>query len=354
MKWIVTGGEDAYIRKYDFFSSINGKVPLTMAQRHATVDVCSKAGIITSYWDNQITLPQNNRPISGNDPRFEESFSPVYSIYLESKAVWCLSGLKNGDINLYTVRHEEGKLHHVFREHGEPVSVLKTFNNEKALISGSWDKSIKIWDLNNGTKITDLSFHANQITSINHHPNNENNIILSTSFDGNSFLWDLRMKLNDIKNQPIASISVPENTPKWALSSCFNKDGNVIFTGRRNSTVDSFDLRMNKFSNTLLLPNSSGAISALASHPIKNFLMIGSYDNLRMWNLDNNGTNNTINTNNINNYLIPYQLVPGHQTGMISQIVIDDSGKYMATTSGNRGWEGISANTTIFYEIKFN
>ena len=31
-KWILTGGEDGFIRKYDFIASIQGKSPLTMAQ----------------------------------------------------------------------------------------------------------------------------------------------------------------------------------------------------------------------------------------------------------------------------------------------------------------------------------
>ncbi|KAF3919699.1 hypothetical protein ABW20_dc0106318 [Dactylellina cionopaga] len=38
MKLIFTGGQDGYIRKFDWFASINGKVPLTVAQKHPFVD----------------------------------------------------------------------------------------------------------------------------------------------------------------------------------------------------------------------------------------------------------------------------------------------------------------------------
>lgn len=38
MRWIFTGGNDGYIRKFDWFNSINGKTPLTVAQRHPFVD----------------------------------------------------------------------------------------------------------------------------------------------------------------------------------------------------------------------------------------------------------------------------------------------------------------------------
>lgn len=38
MRWLFTGGQDGYIRKFDWYASINGKVPLTVAQRHPFVE----------------------------------------------------------------------------------------------------------------------------------------------------------------------------------------------------------------------------------------------------------------------------------------------------------------------------
>ena len=45
MRWVFTGGSDGYIRKYDHFPSMNGKVPLTVAQKHPFVDSVTKVGI---------------------------------------------------------------------------------------------------------------------------------------------------------------------------------------------------------------------------------------------------------------------------------------------------------------------
>jgi transcriptional activator SPT8 len=42
MRWIFTGGSDGYIRKFDHFAGMNGKVPLTVAQRHPFVDSVTK------------------------------------------------------------------------------------------------------------------------------------------------------------------------------------------------------------------------------------------------------------------------------------------------------------------------
>jgi transcriptional activator SPT8 len=42
MRWVFTGGSDGYIRKFDHFAGMNGKVPLTVAQRHPFVDSVTK------------------------------------------------------------------------------------------------------------------------------------------------------------------------------------------------------------------------------------------------------------------------------------------------------------------------
>ena len=84
--------------------------------------------------------PNANPESIGEPPRI----SPIYSIDVHSEAVWCVTGTESGSINLFTVRHEEGKLIHVMRGHQSPVSVLKITPDERGLVSGSWDKSCKV------------------------------------------------------------------------------------------------------------------------------------------------------------------------------------------------------------------
>ena len=45
MRWVFTGGSDGYIRKFDHFASMNGKVPLTVAQKHPFVDSVTKVDL---------------------------------------------------------------------------------------------------------------------------------------------------------------------------------------------------------------------------------------------------------------------------------------------------------------------
>jgi len=53
MRWVFSGGADGYIRKFNWIDTVNGKVMLTVAQRHPFVDSVTKAGVLMSYWENE-------------------------------------------------------------------------------------------------------------------------------------------------------------------------------------------------------------------------------------------------------------------------------------------------------------
>ncbi|PHH50127.1 Transcription factor spt8 [Ceratocystis fimbriata CBS 114723] len=165
LRYWMTGGADGYIRKYDGGSTINGKLPLTVAQRHPFVDSVFKAGVLMGYWENE------EPPTSGSVLKPEEHLlSPVYSLAVHSQALWALSGLDSGCINLQTVRHDEGKRICSLQQHTNAVSVLTLAPDERSVLSGSWDKRILSWDLNTGK--VDRSFDGNggQIAAIELRP----------------------------------------------------------------------------------------------------------------------------------------------------------------------------------------
>ncbi|ORX97130.1 WD40 repeat-like protein [Basidiobolus meristosporus CBS 931.73] len=334
MRWVFTGSEDGYVRKYDFFASMNGKTPLAQSQRHNHVDSVTKSGILLSYWENE-----EQTPTVKTSP--EVKVSPVYSLAVQSEAIWGLTGLENGDINLWTVRHEEGNCQHVLRKHTDPVSVLQITPNEIGVVSGSWDRSVLHWDLNSGDIVRKFTGHKSQISSVafqSIQPDEQaTQILMTTSIDGTCLFWDLR----DPKAIP-RKITAPEKCPPWCLSACWSINGNNIYCGRRNGTVDEWDFGTGKFIRSLKMPSNSGPVSYVACMPNGRHLVCASNDNIRMWNLAMDGAEGK---------LIPFQIIPGHHGGVVSDIQIDETSKYMITTSGNRGWEGTSTNCALFYDI---
>ncbi|RUP51781.1 WD40-repeat-containing domain protein [Jimgerdemannia flammicorona] len=181
----------------------------------------------------------------------------------------------------------------------------------------------------------------------------ESNIILTTSIDGNAFVWDRR-----VPNGVARKLGLPERTPPWCLSACWSADGTKIYAGRRNGTVDEWDFASQKHIRSFRMPANSGPVSYVTSMPNGKHIICASTDNIRMWNtsVDTSftifaGDEGLATKPSKLSSVIPFSILPGHHGGIISQILIDPTCHYMITTSGNRGWDGGSTNACLFYEI---
>lgn len=163
LRYWMTGGTDGYIRKYDGPATINGRTLLTVAQRHPFVDSVTKAGVLMSYWENA-------EPPSSTARQEDLVLSPVYSLAVQSQALWLLSGLESGGINLQSVRHDEGKRITCLQKHTNAVSALTLAADEKSVLSGSWDKNIFDWDLNTGAVSRQFDGSGHQISAIELRP----------------------------------------------------------------------------------------------------------------------------------------------------------------------------------------
>ncbi|KUI69902.1 Transcription factor spt8 [Cytospora mali] len=410
LRYWITGGSDGYIRKYDGPGTINGKQLLTVAQRHPFVDSVTKSGILMSYWENLEPPPPNSRGSASDTDRV---LSPVYSLAVHSEALWLLAGLESGGINLHSVRHDEGKTIHVLQEHKNAVSVLQLAPDEKSVLSGSWDKNIFDWDLNTGKTTRDFKGSGGQVSVIEPRPlsgapippeaaeeptNNStqppqsttqpdadqrpstaqgdtappttdppqplqspslvfnsshaptqfdptqmsDSTFLSASIDGTIRLWDRRMP------QPLARIGTRPGVPPFCMGACWSPDGNTIYAGRRNGTVEEFSIHRATSAwapeRTLKFPQGSGAVSAVRAMANGRHLVCASYDILRLYDLKDNRA--------FKHGAVPFLIIPGPpRAGVISQLYVDPTSRFMVTAAGTRGWDGSSTEVLIGYEI---
>ncbi|KIN04510.1 hypothetical protein OIDMADRAFT_116415, partial [Oidiodendron maius Zn] len=501
MRYWFTGGADCYIRKYDGVATVNGKTLLTVAQRHPFVDSVVKAGVLMSYWDNE----ESTVKTLGDD----QTLSPVYSLAVQSQALWILSGLESGSINLYSVRHDEGKLIASLQKHKSAVSVLTLDKEEKSVLSGSWDKNVYDWDLNTGQVKRAFEGSGGQISAIEIRPasslpvpeesgepvktngtfssNNgdkplpngtltnwmngtanghnaeergengqasptdslfgddnslfgdaagdpsagnfgddddefsramnaeldnqalngpadiamedtdtataeptsnavsaiegasqpsgehdtssaqtngtlhdekhskpeqaavaetqdavatSDSTFLAASMDGTLRIWDRRQP------NPIARIPTRTGVPPWCMAACWSPDGNFIYAGRRNGTVEEFSLHkgLKAAERTFKFPQGSGAVSAVRAMPNGRHLICASHDILRLYDLKEAAA--------FKHSTVPFLIVPGPpRAGVISALHIDPTCRFMLSAAGNRGWEGSSTEVLIGYEI---
>ncbi|KAI5476938.1 mitochondrial import receptor subunit TOM40 [Pseudohyphozyma bogoriensis] len=197
---IYTGGSDGFIRRYNLHAVLNG------ARGDDVVKPAGVSGALpdfkgaippVAYWENELPGPWVEelalRP-SSVDPEADVSVrwapkaaplsplapSPVYSLAVQRDELWGLAGTASGTINLFTIRHDEGQIRHVFgssldnaaagHRPNTPVSVLTLDAAETSFLSGGWDGRILEWDLNTGATIRDYVGHDGQISSISYRP----------------------------------------------------------------------------------------------------------------------------------------------------------------------------------------
>ncbi|KIP09536.1 hypothetical protein PHLGIDRAFT_29015 [Phlebiopsis gigantea 11061_1 CR5-6] len=163
---LLTGSDDGYIRDYDIFTGVNGKVFLTAPQRHhcGVMEGLMKAASIRCWWEN----PAQINPMAS--PMEETPLCAPYSLAMHSDALWSLAGTEDGHINLFTLRHEPGRLCFVFPGHRGPVSGLSIQHDEKGFFSAGWNGEAMQWDLNTGQHVRTFTSHGAQLTSIGVRP----------------------------------------------------------------------------------------------------------------------------------------------------------------------------------------
>ncbi|KAK2466865.1 hypothetical protein APHAL10511_001123 [Amanita phalloides] len=486
MTHLLTGSDDGYIRDYDIFTAVNGKGFLTAPQRHhsGVVEGIMKSGQLRCWWENPLPQdPSKSKNMGEEDP----SPCPVYSLSMHSDALWALAGTDSGHVNLFTVRHDPGRLIHVMNGHRGHVSALALDADEKGFFSAGWDGETIQWDLNTGQRTRHFTAHGAQLTTVAPRPlasgysstpppsyrdeetgmqtvydrseyitngvleGNSNrihskpqvqaeaesrnqpapdsdaksdisfdplfdddpngtvndvdekavndpaqgasnivtsnqsvetfrptlssvpppknapplldpaayatyssNILMTAYIDGQVILWDRRVQT---PGKGVGRLWISDKTPPWCLSACWSIDGNQLYAGRRNGTVDVWDVRQLGCSGTLNTPRilktlrnppSSGVVSCVVAFPDCRHIACAAVDNLRLWNVAENVEQDSVSRAKG----VQFKIIPGHHGGYVSQMIVDAGARFLVSASSNRGWHGESTRTVFVHDIK--
>lgn len=373
-KYLFLGGDDGFLRKYNFIKSLKGESPLTIQQKHFVVDGVMNNGYISSYTPNEILQKKSEIkfPSQTNQEEYYPLKSKVLGMDVHSECDFALVGQENGDVLLQGCRYREGKLYHLFREKDNVGmnNFIKLNESEDCFYSaGFFDKRLRKYDLNTGELTMNKVIGDSQLSSAEFRPlhgdpiyqdhqesdidmlfeenedddklekgdrkiyddyiNNQTlkmrfdeNVILTSQLNGKAYIYDTRANNSATINQPVLSLIRGNDTPPWSLSACWDYTGNKVFIGRRNASFEMFDVRNPSVpEKTVKLPKKSGEVTCIKSMPNSKQVICGSIDNIRIYDLDQD----------------KFNIIPGHHGGYISNIVIDPTSRFMFTTSGNRG-----------------
>jgi WD40 repeat protein len=121
-----------------------------------------------------------------------------------------VSGSFDKTIKLWQVA--TGQLVRTFTDSLKGVFALAVSPDGKLLASGSWDETIALWDLESGTCIQNLTQHQSSVRSLAISPDSKT--LVSGSFDRTIVLWHLpagTVQTTIVDLEPIAAISLSAN-----------------------------------------------------------------------------------------------------------------------------------------------
>ena len=158
--------------------------------------------------------------------------------------------------------------------HSKSVYSVAYSPNGQTLASGSWDNTIKLWNVKTGNLLQTLEGHSKDISSVAYSPDGQT--LASGSVDGTIKLWNVKTgKLLQTLTGHSSSVN----------SVTYSPDGQTLASGSRDDTIKLWNVKTGKLLQTLE-GHSYYSANSLAYSPDGQTLASGSDDNtIKLWNV---------------------------------------------------------------------
>ena len=244
----------------------------------------------------------------------QETYSTVFSplspnLYASAEGDGKINIWNNADDNQTIIRTLPG--------HQKTISQIKYSPDGKIIASSSWDKTIKLWNVETGELINTLP-HKDAVNSITFSRDSQS--LISGTEDNNIYIWNIfaQPKITKVLTGHTDSIKVVTVSPN-GLSS--NGDEIIASAGYDNK------IKLWSIAGELLqtIDAHNLAITSLAFTPDSQTLASSSWDNtIKLWSIADAGKNSTL-----------LHALTGHQDG-VTTISFNSDGTLLASGSGDR------------------
>jgi WD40 repeat protein len=200
----------------------------------------------------------------------------IYSVAYSSDGLSAVSGSKDKTIRLWNI--ESGETIKMFQGHMHGVTSVAFSSNNKQIISGSYDNTVHLWNIDSGKivkilKTPQLS-HTNYVTSVAFSANNK--YIASGSKDNTLCLWNVDTgKIVKISKSHIDQVT----------SVAFSSDNKLIISGADDKTVHLWNIESDE--TIKIFEGHTSGVKSVAFSSNDKYVTSGSEDcTVRLWDVE--------------------------------------------------------------------
>jgi serine/threonine protein kinase len=198
--------------------------------------------------------------------------SDVNSVSFSPDGEMLVTGSDDRTIKLWNLRTKQEI--RTFKGHSSWIYAIAISPDGQIIASGSADKTIKLWNLNTGTYIRTLKGHSDSVASVAFSPDGK--LLASSSLDKTIKLWNLQT------NKEIRTLTGHSQT---VASVAFSPDGKLLASGSWDKTIKLWNL--NTGTDIRTFTGHSDLVLSIAFSPDGQQLASGSKDKtIKLWNLN--------------------------------------------------------------------
>ncbi|MCY2954350.1 MAG: protein kinase [Planctomycetota bacterium] len=241
---------------------------LGISRQLGNPDVAILAALLESY-------AKGAPPLMGNDGQrrtiggFSGHTNPVQAVAFSPDGRMALSGSTDKTLRLWDVA--TGSQVRSFAGHTEGVYAVAFSPDGRSAISGSPDKSLKLWDVATGREIRSFTGHTDGVAAVAFSP--DGRTAISGSKDKTLKLWDVAAG-KDIGNFT--------GHAQWVIAVAFAPDGRTAISGSEDKTLKLWEVASGK--EIRRFTGHRETVLAVAFSPDGGTVISGSWDKtLRLW-----------------------------------------------------------------------